>query len=811
MASLLLWLLYLGCGAAVLALVRWLRPRRCPSASEAAFVLVLPVLFCLPGFFRGRTLVPIDHVRLFAPWSIVASPSTRNANLNDVATQIAPWAKAVRMAWKEGSLPWRNRWNGGGMALAANGQSGAFSPFTFLMLPLPLAHAFTLAVSVKLLLALLGVWLWLVEMELSRPAALLGAVSFAFSMTMTPWLLFALSGVFCLWPWALFAIERMRADRVSGRPWLLLALVFAGWILAGHPESAVLGACFVGLFVALRLLFRDASLDRRAVGMIAVAGVLAAGIAAFLWLPELLAIRASNRYVLAQAIRESLPVTLAPHAPAWRYGFLTSLFPRVLGDDFTSPKLAGAAASFPEMALGYFGIVAWALALQIWRPDGRRDRRELALLGVLVCGLAIGTGTWPVFDLFLSLPFVKLVLPLRSLSWVSLAGAAIAAFEVDRLRRRAEEGRRSLLLDLVPTLLLAGILTLAFAHFRAAHAASGGLAGEKEALLVSLLALAASGSVLLIWRGHAGRPTMTLLLVAVGTAELFLQGTRLYRWGSPADVFPPTPLVKFLRSQEPPFRIVGEDAALFPNTNVFAGVESIQTHDAVERRDYVKFLDETCGYDPTPYFKHVRDLDAPVLDFLNVRFLVTANVGRAEDDRWKLVYSGPDGRVFENRRVLPRVFAPGQIRFEGGPPPSNSLAGMDWSRLAIVRGHPDVSGGRVVLAQNLPVEVTGYRESTNRVSFKAFSAGPVEHPILVTSLVDDGGWTASDEKGTRMTTVRANGVFLGLVVEPGPHEIRLDYRPPGLDLGVLTSLGSIAVLVVWLVFGATPSRTREAR
>ncbi|HEX7252333.1 MAG TPA: YfhO family protein, partial [Thermoanaerobaculia bacterium] len=632
-----------------------------------------------------------------------------------------------------------------------------------------------------------------------------GATAFAFSLTMTPWLLFSLSAVFCLWPWALFGIEWLCREPSSGRARLLLALVLGSWILAGHPESAVLGAILIGLFLAARALLRDETIHRPALKAIVASGLLGAGISAFLWIPELTAIRASNRYSLAGAIRESLPVTLAPHGPGWRYGFLTSIFPRVLGDDFGSPRLADAAASFPEMALGYFGIVGWAVAFGIVRPGARRDKRELALLAPLICGLAVGTGTWPIFDLFLSIPLVKLVLPLRSLAMVSLAGCAIAAFELDRVRRR--EGVSSRVGDAALAALLAAALVLAFLRFRSAHAASGGLVAVQQSLAVSLLALSA-GTLVFLWprKAIALSPAATVLLAAIGTAELFLQGATLYRWGAAADLFPPTPLVKFLQSQDRPFRVVGEDAALFPNTNVFAGVESIQTHDAMERRDYVTFLDATAGYDPKPYFKRVRDLEAGVLDFLNVRFLVTSNPAREESDRWKLAYSGPDGRVFENRRVLPRVFAPRQIRFEG--PDSSSGLPNDWSDLAVVREHPEVSGSRVVLAQNLPVEVTGYRESTNRVAFRAFSSGPIERPILVTSLVQDSGWAASDEGGRPLTTLRANGIFLALAIEPGTHEVRLDYRPPGLAAGVAISLLSAAVLVWWVWVWRATLRTR---
>jgi hypothetical protein len=793
----LLWIVYLAVSGTIFLVPRWVA-RPIPARYAVGF-LVLPIAFCLPGFVKDRTILPTDHVRLFPPWKVDAAAAPRNANLNDAATQIAPWAKAVRMAWKEGVFPWRNRWNGCGMPLAANGQSGAFSPYTLMMMALPLARAFTLAVAVKIFLALVGLWLWLVEMGLSRGAALFGAVSFAFSMTMTPWVLFALSGVFCLWPWALFAIERMREEPRSGRAGLLLAAILASWVLAGHPESAVLGALFASLFLGSRLLVNDGSLDRRALPRLLAAGLLAAALTAFLWIPQLLAIRASNRYRRAQEIRASLPITLAPHAPAWRYGFLTAVFPRALGDDFTSPQIPGAAASFPEMALGYFGIVGWVLALQIWRPGRPRDRRELALLVPLVCGLAVGTATWPIFDLFFSMPFIKLVLPLRFLSWVALAGSAIAAFELERLQEdfAADRVAPGTLL-VVPAALLAAVL-LTFFRFRAAHAAAGGLPSQKHALALSLTALAATGLVLL-WRGYAlPRRDVGVFLAALAGLELFEQGTRLYRWGSVGDVFPPTPLVRFLQSQKSPFRVVGEGAALFPGTNVFAGVEDIRTHDAVERRDYVRFLDQTCGYDPNPYFKHIRDTNAPVLDFLNVRFLVTENAARLEHERWKLVYSGTDGRVFENRHVLPRVFAPRQIRFEGGPSEPEPSALQDWGGMAIVHEHPDVAPGRVVLAENVPVEVTDYRETADSVRFLARSASPLERPVLVTSLVQDGGWTARDGAGRQLTTVRANGIFLGLVLEPGKREVRLDYSPPGLLAGGLASLASATIFVLWLL------------
>src|SRR6202007_2191505 len=102
---------------------------------------------------------------------------------------------------------------------------------------------------------------------------------------------------------------------------------------------------------------------------------------------------------------------------------------------------------------------------------------------------------------------------------------------------------------------------------------------------------------------------------------------------------------------------------LFPNTNPCAGIESIGTHDPAERRDYVEFLHLTAGYPTFDYFKSVHDLNSPALDFLNVRYVATPATTPVPGPKWRLVYQGADGEVFENPGVLPRFFAPPSIEF----------------------------------------------------------------------------------------------------------------------------------------------------
>ncbi len=768
LTTLLLLLLYFGVAAAVARAVRGLK-RRIDWPYLLVFWL-LPIFFLFPCFFSSRTPLPVDHALLLPPWSTLGPATRYNANLNDVATQIAPWAKAVRMAWKEGALPLRDRWNGCGTPLAANGQSAAFSPFSFLMMLLPLAHAFTLLVAVKLFLAACGMWLWLVELKASRQAALFGAVSFALSFAMTPWLLFPDTSVICLWPWALFATELLQDEAVRSRGFQALLAVLLLGLLSGHAESAASGAAFAGLWLLARWRARELRDPKTFFRLAGLAVVAAAGLTAFFLVPHLLAIQASNRAILAAQPFWKPVFPYLPHGPIWSNGFLTPFFPRILGDAVHSPMVGGGTGSFPEMAQGYFGIAGWACALLLLRPGRPRSRTSWTLALPLLSGFGAATGLWPFQEILAGIPGLRMMFPLRFFVWLPVAGAAIAALELDRLRADLSRSRRSVFFFLCLIAGLAFFALATFSHFAPLHAASGGLPSQRNAITLVLITLAGAALAVLFaaWRPAALR-TLPVLLTLVTGAELLRQGQRLYQFGSPAKFFPETPLIAFLRARPGPFRVLGEGSTLFPNSNVFAGLEDIRTHDAVERRDYVEFLDAHCGYDPAAYFKFIRDVNAPALDLLNVKYLV-CEPGRAPPgQKWRTVYSASDGSVFENLSALPRVFAPRRL------PPDGE--------------------------RNDRVFLSDYREMTNTASFRTRVLPGDGQALVLASLVQDGGWSAKDETGQSLPTERAWGPFLALRLPPGEHAVYLRYCPPGFLAGIAISL---ATLGAWTAFSVRP-------
>ena len=131
---------------------------------------------------------------------------------------------------------------------------------------------------------------------------------------------------------------------------------------------------------------------------------------------------------------------------------------------------------------------------------------------------------------------------------------------------------------------------------------------------------------------------------------------------------------------------------------------------------------------------------------------------------------------------------------EFGRRPSEIAARSDWNEHAFLLGR---EGGTFA---NGRAEISDYRESTNEASFRARVSE--RGAFLVTSLVQDGGWSARDETGGRIAVTLGNGPFLALRAPAGDHRLLLKYRPPGFLAGCWTSLAGLLAVVLWGVLGA---------
>ncbi|HET7451931.1 MAG TPA: hypothetical protein VFL12_04275, partial [Thermoanaerobaculia bacterium] len=586
---------------------------------------------------------------------------------------------------------------------------------------------------------------------------------------------------------------------------------------AGHPESAALGAAFALLWVVSRLLSRSWSSPAAVVRSGAFAAVLALGLSAPLLLPQLDAIRASNRRVRAEESLAIVATLSHPHRPWWTPALVTPFFPRAYGDGIGAPMQPAAVYSFPELSSACVGGAAWLLVFLTLRPGSKRRPETLGLVVIAGLAILITVRSWPAIEVLARVPELGVMITVRFQAWIALAAAALAAFEFDRWRRDCgEKPRRALW------------ITAAAAGYAAAGTALLVRHGRADASGFALLMLALAGvatagaAAALVPIPPRARETIVFAaLVCAAIGELFGTAIPLDRFGPARAVFPPTPLVDFLRSRPGGFRVAGIGTSLFPASSVFAGVEDVRTHDPLERRDYLRYLDAAAGYSPAEYFKKLENPDAPALDLLNVGWVVAPPGGAPPGPHWERVYAGNDGTVFRNPSVLPRVWAPAAVRPVGPAPaghPEDAFAAFGLEPAEIVRRTSEgretlvVSDGPAPLPERLrggptPV-VRDVRESANAIGFTAELAGPLP-AVVVASVVQDGGWGARDEIGA-LATGRANGPFLAIAVRPGRHRVRLEYAPPGLASGVAAAAAAALAGIGALLISRNRARVSAA-
>jgi uncharacterized membrane protein YfhO len=105
--------------------------------------------------------------------------------------------------------------------------------------------------------------------------------------------------------------------------------------------------------------------------------------------------------------------------------------------------------------------------------------------------------------------------------------------------------------------------------------------------------------------------------------------------------------------------------------------------------------------------------------------------------------------------------------------------------------------------------ISGYRETTHSVSFRAVVAPGRGDALLTASLVQDGGWSAEDGRGRPVLTGRAVGApLLTLTLPSGAHDVRLTYRPPGLTAGLAAT--AVLAIPVGLALGRKRRPTASA-
>ncbi len=752
----------------------------------AAFFYALVLIYLFRPMTGCYVNLPVDFINILPPWGAWGHRHLlSNPEMNDLTMQIVPWAHQAREAWRSLQFPIWNALSGCGYPLLANGQSSAMSPLRLLALPLPLGYAMTAEAAMKLLIALTGMYLLCRRRYDELPSAI-GAISFAFCTFVSTWLHFPIVTVAVWLPAAFLALELLIERRTYPR-FVFAVMVWTVMLYGGHPETVTHVTFFGGLF-ALWIAFVERPVPRgdalRALALAAAAIFAAALLAAPFIAPFAETVKKSRRFQELQVhANEEAPFSDFPSA-------ISTFEPNFYGHAPAEKPWGPATAESITGFAGILGIASWFALLFRAIAERRFRSREffLVILALVATGIAFN---WPVISSVFHFVF-RLAANARLRLLLCWIAAALIAAAIDAVRRERS----------VPFLL--GVLSTAAIVFYVMRTVPFPNAAAKDtaiiAILPSMIVLLFSALFELPARG---RQIAAMLVGAAIIAELW---TASDGWNPVLPVeamYPKTPLIVTLQRlqaaapRNAPFRIVGIGAALFPNAQAMYGLADIRTHDPMAFGHYLGVLRLLTNLETNEYFAKWQNVETPLLNYLNVRYLVGDRYFDPKNSRrYHLLYDGRDGRIFENQDVKPRFFAAHDIilafdhnRF------AQTLTEHDLSKQTVVNILPvdsDRMRQDLLAPKSDPiVDIVEARDTAFRLHIRS-----QRYALIVSSQPWWPGWRVY-RNGQRIVPQPVNAAFLGFTIPPGDWDVRVDYFPASFYGGLAGAVITALLLISW--------------
>ena len=687
------------------AVRRWVAP---VQWRFIALFLALTFAFLHGAVFTSKLPVPVDEVARGYPYKgVVGEVTPRNPLTNDTAKLFLPWMEVAREELFAFRAPLWNRYSFSGYPLLGNGESAPFSPLFLSTLFVPLPKQIVAMAGLKIFIALLFGYLFARRYVESHAGACFVAIAFAFSVFQTVFLYYSTTAVTAFLPAALYALLQAQ-DHARRRDLVLVALVVGTLMANGHPESVLhiaIGAA--GLLLIDLVLSPDRRAWLRRFRVPVAGAIVGLALSAPTWVPVLEQVLLSTR--LADIRRAGGHAAIYPLTAAWAM---------VSPNGFGNPVRQnwGWILNYSLVAASYVGLIVLTLfaAAMISRRTEKRDRLW-GLFAIMLWLIALGWS--PIGRLFNDVPPFSIVANDKLRFVALLIGAVVAA--------RAK------------TLLWIGALFVGAAIY---------VYTLRPTVLRpwDLIAPVTVVMLLLVW--FFARRHMMVAATILLSFDLFVLNSGFNALVDSRNYKPQLPIVDELRRIAPrePFRIAGLEWMFLPNASGHYGLEDIRGSDPMSYDVYTEVLKPIVVDDRSIDFDRIVNVNHALLDRLNVRYLMT-EPGAEPGGRWKGVYRGRDGSLFENPTVRPRFFV-------------------------------DEGDGDVAIRQHAP----------GRFTLHVVARTPIR---IGSSQVAGPGWAVSIGE-------RVQGTFLELRLPPGKHTIQVAYRPWSFWGGVPIALAA-AIFLGW--------------
>jgi hypothetical protein len=751
--------------------VRWWR-----DVLGVAWVVAAAVAVMAPALVHGIYLGPSDILSQLGLTQHAGVNVIHNRGTEDQMLALIPWSTLVWTQVHHGQLPLWNPYSVLGMPLAFNWQSAPLSVPSLIGYLFPLRLAYTAQVLVTQVIAGTGAYVLGRTLKLGVLGCVTAATVFELSGSFMGWLGWPNASVMSWAGWLFAATILVVRGRHRARDVTFLAVVVALAIYAGMPETGLVIAAALIVFVIVFLVLRARQLGHLRLAVrsaldVAVAAVAGAALAAPLVLPG------------AQITDMSLRSAVKVDYPLPFHDLTYLLFQGFDGVPINGlPWFGNRTANYVQTA-AYVGVIA--LVLAVLAVASRWRRPVVVAFGAVAAVMAVVAFGTPVLSLIDTLPFVGKVQWHYALFPMDFAIAILAGVGMDVLVR--SHGIRAVRAWLgggfvAAGLVLLGVWAVGRGHLvpRQAHIRAHSFIWPAASTLLGLMVVGILYAVhrraprhqaqgRRSWIG-AGR-WAGLCLLACETAFLVAAGAPL--WSSSSTVLRPTPaevtLERAVGSSEVGLgypSAVSPTLGIVPDVNILDGIHELAIYDPVVPRAYPDAWLAATGES-----SEVQFIFAPVVD--------TATAARRFGVGFVLEPDGspgPTGSVFDkeigDHEALYRI--PGAAAATVSPlGPGGSLPS------------PDAPGRPVPVAHPKP---SSWKLETDAATTQ----------VLRLRLTDVPGWHGTID-GRALKLEPFSGVMLQAIVPPGHHTIELSYWPSAFTVGLGLAVGSAVGLAIALV------------
>jgi hypothetical protein len=762
--------------SATFGLSRLLRVRL--SRGVLVVGVVLPHIVLLPWFLNDTLVMPGALIPVNFPGAPDVEADRSHLVLSDIVNELVPWEIEARRALAGGRAPLWSDAIDGGSSPWANPQVGVLSPIAMMSRLVPVQESLQTSVILRMLIALQGMWLLGRLVGGTRMASLIAGCGYALGGGIMAWAAFPFSSTLAWSPWLVAAFLRI-TRRPSPRFMIAGALCTAAIALSGHPESAFMSALLAAI-CGISLMRTGQGWVRR-ISAAGFAAVLGLGLAAPQVIPSLWAVNYSERseHMKSERAPEKTPIWSDPLTWCDGQQILVALQPanpRALGTPYRDRPPPPQPWPIPSSL--YSGLLVFAGAIAAL---GARRRAIIPFFSFAGVGLVLAVRFIPIDKLRLKIPVLEMIAVNRVLPLVSLCLCVAAVFGLSRIMSKG--------------------------RWRGARMAVGFAAALSLLLARPPWVLALWIAILIATYLYRMRPKWILVILGVVLLADLVPWAKSMLPSGPRELFyPVTPLVTGLReltSDGEPWRVVAQGGRPIASTLSVHGLEDVRYHNPLVPRSYATLLKEVFGYKQRAgkNRNNFQGVQHPLLDFLNVRAVVWVKSWRNPRPKGlRKIATLADRSVvlFKNPGALRRFFLPPDVTVVPSSKVVDAVAEMKDARKVILLAE-EVGEWRPPTRPWAPRIVRV--ESLDRGHI-LIRVPPRKEKLLATSLLIPEGWRAvADGRALRAVTV--NGAFFGAVIPDGVSLVKLEFRPPGLVLGVVIFLVSLVVfasLVAWSIW-----------